>query len=149
MRRTSKFCVKKINFQINKNFNKFSIAARLIIHPHPNSYCYTKSLAEQIVQKYAKNLNTIIVRPAIITATYLEPIAGYTDNVYGLNGVLVGAGVGVLRILRIDNKLKSNILPADYVVNLIMAASFYQNEIREFKEIKIYNFSASDENYVT
>lgn len=75
-----------------------------------------------------KKINIKIVRPSIITATYFDPLPGYTDNVYGLNGVLVGAGVGVLRILRIDNKLKSNIVPADYVINLILASSCYNLE---------------------
>lgn len=103
----------------------FLLKARRIIQPYPNTYCFTKSLAEQIVRKYAKNLNTAIIRPSIITVTYLDPIQGYTDNVYGLNGVLVGAGVGVLRIFRINNKFKSNIVPADYVINLILAISFY------------------------
>lgn len=74
------------------------------------------------------NIKIKIIRPSIITATHFEPIAGYTDNLYGLNGVLVGAGVGVLRILRIDNRIKSNIVPADYVVNLTLAASCYTLE---------------------
>lgn len=72
------------------------------------------------------------MRPSIITATYLDPIQGYTDNVYGLNGVLVGAGVGVLRIFRINNKLKSNIVPADYVVNLILAISLYTTTLDKY-----------------
>jgi hypothetical protein len=86
-------------------------------------------LAEEIVRKNTiENITTKIVRPSIITATYFDPLPGYTDNVYGLNGVLIGAGVGVLRILRIDNKLKSNIVPADYVINLILASSCYDLE---------------------
>lgn len=115
------------------------------------------------------NIKIKIIRPSIITATYIEPLPGYTDNVYGLNGVLVGAGVGVIRILRIDNRIKSNIVPADYVVNLILAASFYTLERYYFQNIctymlmitvscssddsikenvEIFNFSASEQNFV-
>lgn len=101
---------------------------RRVIQPFPNTYTFSKSLAEEIVRHNSEKLSNIkvkIVRPSIITATYFDPVPGFTDNVYGLNGVLIGAGVGVLRILRIDNKLKSNIVPADYVINLMLAASCY------------------------
>lgn len=80
-----------------------------------------------MIKKHANDLNIKIkiIRPSIITATYVDPVPGYVDNLYGLNGVLIGAGVGVLRILRIDNRLKSNIVPADFVVNLILASTCY------------------------
>lgn len=128
-----KFYFIKIQFE---NHSNFSIARR-IIQPFPNTYTFSKSLAEEIVRKNSINLiNTKIIRPSIITATYFDPLPGYTDNVYGLNGVLVGAGAGVLRILRIDNKLKSNIVPADYVINLILAASCYNLEKYKLRLLK-------------
>lgn len=57
----------------------------------------------------------------------------------------IGAGVGVLRILRIDNSLKSNIVPADFVVNLILVSSTSSCE----NFVDIFNFSSCDENCVT
>lgn len=113
----------------------FEFLARRIIHPYPNTYTYSKNLAEDVLRAHANDLNikVKIVRPSIISATFFDPVPGYVDNLYGLNGVLIGAGVGVLRILRIDNRLKSNIVPADYVVNLILAASCYT--------LEKYNFS--------
>lgn len=85
-----------------------------------------------MVRQYATNLNVCVVRPAIITVTYAEPVQGFTDNIYGLNGVLAGAGAGVLRILRIDNGCKANIVPADYVINLIMAMSLYTMALEKY-----------------
>ena len=81
---------------------------------------------------YQKSWNAAVIRPSIITVTYLDPIQGYTDNVYGLSGVLVGAGTGVLRIFRINNKLKSNIVPADYVINLILAISLHTMTLEKY-----------------
>lgn len=105
--------------------DEFESVARRIIQPYPNTYTYSKALAEQIVRKYGSNLNISVVRPSIITTTYNDPVPGFTDNVYGVNGVVVGAGVGVLRILHIDNKLKANIVPADFVVNSILALAWF------------------------
>jgi alcohol-forming fatty acyl-CoA reductase len=80
------------NFSADEK-HKFEIIAKKIIEPFPNTYTFSKSLAEDILRKNATNLRAKIkiVRPSIITATYEEPIKGYTDNIYGLNGVLVGA----------------------------------------------------------
>lgn len=108
-----------------EDYENFEAIARRFIQPYPNTYTYTKALSEQIVRKYGGNLNVAIVRPAIITTTFHEPVQGYTDNLYGVNGVVTGAGVGVLRILHIDNRLKANIVPADYVVNSILGLAWY------------------------
>lgn len=61
----------------------------------------------------------------IVTTTYRDPIEGYTDNLYGLNGVVIGAGVGVLRILFIDNDKYADIVPADVVVNSTLAVAWW------------------------
>jgi alcohol-forming fatty acyl-CoA reductase len=108
-----------------EDYENFEAIARRFIQPYPNTYTYTKALSEQIVRKYGGSLNVAIVRPAIITTTFHEPVQGYTDNLYGVNGVVTGAGVGVLRILHIDNRLKANIVPADYVVNSILGLAWY------------------------
>ncbi|KAG5679399.1 hypothetical protein PVAND_008967 [Polypedilum vanderplanki] len=113
------------NLKSQEDIDKFEIFARRLIRPFPNTYTFTKSLAEQMIRKYAGNLNCAIIRPAIITVTYDEPIEGFADNIYGLNGVLAGAGAGVLRIVCIRNDFKANIVPADYTINLIMAISLY------------------------
>jgi alcohol-forming fatty acyl-CoA reductase len=119
------FIIKLVESLRPEDLEDFEVLARRFIQPYPNTYTYTKALSEQIVRKYGSNMKVAIVRPAIITTTMEEPIEGYTDNLYGLNGVVMGAGLGVLRILLINNKLKANIVPADYVVNSILSLAWY------------------------
>jgi alcohol-forming fatty acyl-CoA reductase len=104
--------------------DEFEAVARQFIRPYPNTYTYTKALSELIVRKYGVNMNVAVIRPSIVATTFNEPIPGYTDNVYGVNGVVTGAGVGILRILHIDNKLKANIVPADFVINATIALAW-------------------------
>jgi fatty acyl-CoA reductase len=85
-----------------------------------------------MVRRLARNLNCAVVRPSIITVTHEQPIEGFADNIYGLNGVLAGAGAGVLRIVRIRNEFKANIVPADHVINLIMAVSLYTMTLEKY-----------------
>jgi alcohol-forming fatty acyl-CoA reductase len=105
-------------------FEQFEAVGRRFILPYPNTYTYSKALSEQVVRKYGSSFNTAIIRPSIITTTYHDPVEGYTDNLYGLNGVVTGAGVGVLRILHINDSLKANIVPADFVVNATLALAW-------------------------
>lgn len=44
-----------------------------LIRQHPNTYTYTKALAEYLVQQEANNLNVAIVRPSIVGASWKEP----------------------------------------------------------------------------
>lgn len=44
-----------------------------LIRQHPNTYTYTKALAEYLVQQEASHLNVAIVRPSIVGASWKEP----------------------------------------------------------------------------
>ncbi|XP_055627972.1 fatty acyl-CoA reductase wat-like [Toxorhynchites rutilus septentrionalis] len=96
-----------------------------IIHPWPNTYTYAKMLSEQVVRGYCGRLPVAVIRPSIVTSTMEDPIEGWTDNVYGLNGVIVGVGSGVLRILHLNQDCHVDFVPADLVVNSCLALSWY------------------------
>lgn len=64
-----------------ENFDRFETIAAKIMQPYPNSYTFTKALAEQIIMNFASEMNIAIVRPSIIATSYREPLPGYTDNV--------------------------------------------------------------------
>lgn len=90
----------------------------------PNTYAYTKAVAEHVVTEYAGNLPVTIFRPAIVVGTAFEPIIGWTDNLYGPTGIVVGAGCGVLRTLQADLTCDANIVPVDMCVNSLIASAW-------------------------
>jgi len=53
----------------------------------PNTYTYTKCLAEDYVRSNSKGLPLAVFRPAIVIPTYREPIKGWIDNMYGPTGI--------------------------------------------------------------
>uniref|UniRef100_A0A336LP21 Fatty acyl-CoA reductase n=1 Tax=Culicoides sonorensis TaxID=179676 RepID=A0A336LP21_CULSO len=105
--------------------DKVNILTDRIVHPWPNTYAYTKALAEELMRIYSQKLPIVVVRPSIIMMTYSDPIPGWLNNVYGINGVFVGVGMGVLRIFYIDNRKKADIIPADIVVNSSLAVIWH------------------------
>lgn len=44
-----------------------------LLGKRPNTYIYTKALAESVVQQEGAKLNIAIVRPSIIGASWKEP----------------------------------------------------------------------------
>ncbi|XP_034124495.1 putative fatty acyl-CoA reductase CG5065 [Drosophila guanche] len=89
----------------------------------PNSYTFTKSLAEHVVNEYKDQLPIFIFRPSIVVSTIEEPVPGWADNFNGPTGLLVACGVGILRSQNCDPNIVSDFVPADVVARgLILAA---------------------------
>lgn len=60
-----------------------------IIQNHPNTYTFTKNLAEQVVFSDAKDLPIAIVRPSIVTAAMKQPYPGWINGFFGITGILI------------------------------------------------------------
>ncbi|KAJ8939201.1 hypothetical protein NQ318_019442 [Aromia moschata] len=88
----------------------------------PNTYAFTKCVAEDVIRTEGKNLPIALYRPSIVIATVKEPVAGWIDNVYGATGILLGVALGLLRTLHGNSKNRADMVPADYVVNSCLAA---------------------------
>ncbi|XP_075146064.1 putative fatty acyl-CoA reductase CG5065 [Haematobia irritans] len=101
----------------------FDSLANYIKGPHPNTYTFTKSIAEQIVNDYKNVLPIVIVRPSIVTASHREPYPGWIDNIQGITGIMMEIGKGSLSSILGDKDVICDIIPVDYVVNsMIMTA---------------------------
>lgn len=51
-----------------------------LIRERPNTYTYTKALAEYLVQQEAGDLNVAIIRPSIVGASWKEPFPVSTSG---------------------------------------------------------------------
>ncbi|XP_017889314.1 fatty acyl-CoA reductase wat-like [Ceratina calcarata] len=129
-----------------------------LIDKWPNTYVYTKALAENMILKHSEDLPVCIVRPSIVISTYKEPIAAWTNNLYGATGVVIGSGVGLLRTLHCYPDNISEIVPADYVIANIIAAAWDTakrkasltpaefSNLKDEEKIPIYNYVSSCQN---
>ncbi|XP_059181554.1 fatty acyl-CoA reductase 1 isoform X1 [Centropristis striata] len=96
-----------------------------LISDRPNTYTYTKALAEYVVQQEQDKLNIAIIRPSIVGASWQQPFPGWIDNFNGPSGVFIAAGKGILRTMRANNDAVADLIPVDVVVNLTLAAGWY------------------------
>ncbi|XP_045468235.1 fatty acyl-CoA reductase wat-like [Harmonia axyridis] len=119
-----------------------------ILRGWPNTYSFTKALAEYTVQSMANNIPAAICRPGIVTSTYKEPLRSWIDNLYGPMGAIVGAGTGIMRTFHLDEEKIADLIPGDFVANGVIAAG-YQNQFNEKGVIKVYNNISSAQNPIT
>jgi len=95
-----------------------------LVSPRPNTYTYTKALAEHILVNEAEHVPYSIIRPSIVCGAWREPEPGWVDNLFAFTGLLVGMGKGVLRSLYIKQGIKLDFIPVDVAINLIIASAY-------------------------
>ena len=102
-------------------FSFGSKVTEVIIGAKPNTYTFTKALAENIIESEGEGLPIAIIRPSIVAAAWQDPFpgminpisdggrqlssidklteffSGWVDNFNAATGVLAGAGKGILR----------------------------------------------------
>jgi long-chain acyl-CoA synthetase len=87
-----------------------------------DTYTYTKALGEQMVLRHRGDVALAIVRPAIIESSLLEPSPGWLDGLRMADPLIAAIGKGRLRSLPLDPEVVLDLVPADMVVNTILAA---------------------------
>lgn len=95
-----------------------------LLKTHPNTYTFTKHLAEHEVAKVANDFPCTIVRPTMIVASWKEPVAGWTCSKVGPQGFLMGAAKGVVRRLPLAPDNIADYIPVDVVVNQLLVAGW-------------------------
>lgn len=123
-----------------------------IISPWPNTYTYTKCLSEELVRRAGDKFKICVIRPSIVISTQDDPVPGWCNNIYGLNGVIVACGLGLLRIMPCADKNVGDVIMADFVSNGTFAAIWHTNEKIDHKKDpvpKIYHISSSADSPVT
>lgn len=90
-----------------------------------DTYTYTKYLGEQLIYKNRGNTRLVIVRPSIIESSVREPEPGWLDGLRMADPIIIGFGKGRLSDFPADLNIVLDIIPADYVVNAVLAAASY------------------------
>ncbi|XP_013103420.2 putative fatty acyl-CoA reductase CG8306 [Stomoxys calcitrans] len=101
-----------------------------LLKDHPNTYTFTKHLAEHEVAKAATRFACGIVRPSMITAAWHEPVPGWTISKNGPQGFVMGAAKGVIRRLPLDASVIMDYIPVDVVTNAIITTGYYVDALK-------------------
>ncbi|KAL1139603.1 hypothetical protein AAG570_006585 [Ranatra chinensis] len=123
--------------------------SKKILKDFPNSYAFTKNLSEGLVVEQMNNgMPCLIARPSVVIPVWLEPLPGWTDNINGPTGLLIGAGKGVIRTMYCDNTGYADYAPVDLAVNAILLAAWNYMSVK-YVESNIFNLTTSADMKVT
>uniref|UniRef100_T1GCX2 Fatty acyl-CoA reductase n=1 Tax=Megaselia scalaris TaxID=36166 RepID=T1GCX2_MEGSC len=84
----------------------------------PNTYTFTKNLAENVVNDHQHLFPVLITRPSVILCTRYEPIPGYTEKFQGVTGIIAFLGTGLLHSLYGKPHETLDVIWSDLVVNI-------------------------------
>nr|ASC44542.1 fatty acyl-CoA reductase [Adelphocoris suturalis] len=110
----------------------------LLLKDRPNTYTFTKALAEHVVYEKSGRLPIAIFRPSIVTSAIEEPLPGWVDNLNGPTGVLAGVGKGVLRSVMCHRDAIADFIPVDRAINCMIAIA-WATAVTRPNNIVIYN----------
>ncbi|XP_035456388.2 fatty acyl-CoA reductase wat [Spodoptera frugiperda] len=123
-----------------------------LIKGWPNTYTFTKAIAEELVRTRAGELPVCIVKPAVVLGSYTEPSPGWIDKQTVMAspvGFLLGCGIGVMHVLYLKRDNQFVITPVDYANNAILAAGWdsVQNRKAIDSEVPIYIVGTATSNF--
>lgn len=90
----------------------------------PNTYTFTKALAEQVVDDHKDELPLVIFRPSIVINSMKEPVAGWIDNFNGPIGLLIGSGLGITRTMYCDPDNIADFTPVDICIKAMIIGAW-------------------------
>ncbi|XP_071876806.1 putative fatty acyl-CoA reductase CG5065 isoform X1 [Bombus fervidus] len=125
-------------------FDKMSInlLEKRILKTYPNTYTFSKNLAEQIVANKCKDLPVAIVRPSIIGASLEEPCPGWIQNISALTGVFLLISKGCATAIRGRRDARVDLVPVDFVVDTMICTAWHVT-LHPEHEVKVYNCTSN------
>jgi fatty acyl-CoA reductase len=137
--------IETVNWMDNDLLDKITPA---LLGDRPNTYTFTKALAESLLVRECGSLPVAIVRPSIVTAAWNEPIRGWVDNINGPTGLILASGKGMLRTMYYDSDAIADLIPVDTVINMMIAVGWH-TAVHRSNSIPIYNCASGSLNPIT
>lgn len=90
---------------------------------HPNTYTFTKCLAEHLMWERRGDVALRFVRPSVVCASRRYPHAGWLDSPAAFAGYLIYVGMGYLQAFPGHPSCRLDVIACDDVVDRILAMS--------------------------
>ncbi|KAF1329424.1 Fatty acyl-coa reductase, partial [Globisporangium splendens] len=107
---------------------------------YPNTYTFTKSMAEHLVTAHAAKagIPLVLFQPTIFGAAWKEPVPGWVDQIAGIGATMLAMSMGVVTVIPGKSHNVTDVVPVDVAVNsLLVATGFKMTEQQHAKEKKL------------
>lgn len=95
---------------------------RAKLHGWQDTYVFTKAMGEMMIDSMRGDIPVVTIRPSIIESTYKEPFPGWMEGNRMMDPIVLYYGKGQLNGFLADPNGVLDVVPADMVVNAILAS---------------------------
>uniref|UniRef100_A0A1I8PGQ9 Fatty acyl-CoA reductase n=1 Tax=Stomoxys calcitrans TaxID=35570 RepID=A0A1I8PGQ9_STOCA len=120
------------------------VLTRKLIVGFPNTYCFTKNLAESMVNYYGQKLPVAIFRPSIVVQAVEEPEPGFPPSLTGAMAVFVAASVGIMKAIPMPRDQFLDLSPQDITVKTLLyyiMKTGMEHATNESADVPVFNLS--------
>ncbi|XP_023037072.1 fatty acyl-CoA reductase wat isoform X1 [Drosophila willistoni] len=89
-----------------------NVHSRIIVG-FPNTYTFTKNLAESLINDYREQLPVVVYRPSIVLFAVNDPSPGFAPSLMGAMGLFSLVGTGILKTVYLGKNIHLDITPQD------------------------------------
>jgi fatty acyl-CoA reductase len=108
---------------MNMTVQEIKASEDKLIGDYPNTYTFTKMMAEKKLVQSLGKLKCVIWRPAIISSSVSDPFPGWTDQLSAAGGVTILGGLGFISYLHGSGLNTVDLVPVDIVTNGLLVAT--------------------------
>ncbi len=91
---------------------------------HPNTYTFTKCLAERLLHQNRENVPLTLLRPSVVSACRRRPFPGWIDSHAAYAAFISLLGAGHLKVARMNPNAVLDVVPCDDVADRILSCAF-------------------------
>jgi len=91
---------------------------------HPNTYTFTKCLAERLLSERRDDVPLTLLRPSVVSACRRRPFPGWIDSHAAYAAFISLLGAGHLRVARVNPDARLDVVPCDDVADRIISCAF-------------------------
>ena len=91
---------------------------------HPNTYTFTKCLAEALLAETHEHVPLTLLRPSVVSACRRRPFPGWIDSHAAYAAFISLLGAGHLRVARVNPTAVLDVVPCDDVADRIISCAF-------------------------
>ena len=96
--------------------------AKARAHGWQDTYVFTKAMGEMLVSRERGDMPVAIMRPSIVESAWREPVRGWIEGIRMCDPIIIAYGKGQIDGFCGDPKGCLDVVPADMVINAILAA---------------------------
>jgi fatty acyl-CoA reductase len=98
--------------------------ALMALTGHPNTYTFTKCLAERLLSERHEDVPLTLLRPSVVSACRRRPFPGWIDSHAAYAAFISLLGAGHLKVARVNPDAVLDVVPCDDVADRIISCAF-------------------------